>query len=96
MSSLKERILEALRSHPMSKTELAALFGIRLAPLDEPISVEEDKLGRTLSQLQESRYLPVKGKDKRVTQLTRVGPVDTRYDKEKAKKGEDPYINFVK
>lgn len=96
MSSMKERILEALGRGEKSKTELANEFGIKLSPLDSrPISDEEDKLGRALSSLQEGKLLRVDSK-KKIKEFVRVGPVGTYYSREKAENGEDPYVNFLR
>lgn len=87
---MKERILEALGRKPMSKVELAKEFGIELAPLNKPISNEEDALGKTLSTLQEGRFKKV---GKKII-FTRVGCIDVQYDPTRT--GRDAYINYLR
>jgi hypothetical protein len=90
MSSMRERILEALKTRPMSKPELATRFGIKLAPFTAiPISEDEDQLGKALSSLQTSIVVS-KGKNKFIV---RKGPVDVIYDSTRV--GLDAYVNVL-
>lgn len=90
MGGMKERILEALKFKPMTKSQLASEFGIKLSPVSEPVTDEQDQLERSLSALQLSTYVRTKNGKR----LKRTGPVDVVYDPTRPR--NDAFVNFLR